>query len=232
MKIKKSGVYGIYLHNELVYVGQAKNLYKRYYEHRKPRTYNNPTYHTYNYPLYRSFRKYGLESFEFKCLHICDIEEMLKYEQEYYDKYKPKYNQIRPVANPSYNESVNIKQGLGKKLNSLTMKQIEDIRIDRFCGMSLSECFCKYSKYATNGQLEKIYYFDTFKHIRPDLKESCQVSYISNNAQGEKNPNSKLSNQDVKDIKHKYSIGMKGSNLAIEYQVHRTTIFRALKRNL
>ena len=232
MKIKKSGVYGIYLHNELVYVGQAKNLYKRYYEHRKPRTYNNPNYHTYNYPLYRSFRKYGLEAFEFKCLHICEIDKLLEYEQKYYDEFKPRYNQIRPIENPSYNENVNIKQGLGKKINSLSMEQIEEIRIDRFCGMSLSECFEKYKHYATNGQLEKIYYFNTFKHIRPELKESCQSRHILKNNKGENNPHSKLSNKDVQNIKTLYSNGIKPKELSIKFDVVKSTIHRALKRNM
>lgn len=78
-------IIGIYLiHNKINgknYVGQSKNIYNRWSQHR----YDSKTK---EYPLYRAIRKYGIDNFEFSILEECKIDELSIKEDYYIEKYK------------------------------------------------------------------------------------------------------------------------------------------------
>lgn len=89
---------GIYLIRNIksnkCYIGQAKHIGKRIYEH--IRSTNNPDRSDYNYPLHRAIRKYGIDNFELVILEACDNTILNEREQYWINKYDCKtqgYNQ-------------------------------------------------------------------------------------------------------------------------------------------
>ena len=92
---KICGIYRIEnLVNHKSYVGQAIDIYERWSEHKCAL---NGGYHN-NQHLLRSWRKYGIDSFEFTILEKCNrdvLNEREKYWVEYYDTYYNGYNQTK-----------------------------------------------------------------------------------------------------------------------------------------
>ena len=88
----KTGIYKITnLINGKSYVGQSRNIGKRWTNHRA--TSWDKTSKCYGYPLYRAFRKYGLTNFQFTILEECSIHELNEKEIYWIDTLKPEYNQ-------------------------------------------------------------------------------------------------------------------------------------------
>lgn len=80
--------------NNLIYIGQSVNIYKRWSNHRYSGF--NVNSREYNIPLYRDFRKYGLENFKFEIVEKCSKDELNEKEQywiEYYDSFFNGYNE-------------------------------------------------------------------------------------------------------------------------------------------
>lgn len=69
------GIYKITnLINGKIYIGQSRNIKKRWQNHKCAA--HNPNNKGYNYPLYRAIRKYGIENFRFEIIESCFIEEL------------------------------------------------------------------------------------------------------------------------------------------------------------
>lgn len=71
--------------NKKVYIGQSKNIYKRWYCHRSD-------YRNKNYPIYQAMRKYGIENFLFSIVEECSIENLSDREDYWiscYNSYVP-----------------------------------------------------------------------------------------------------------------------------------------------
>ena len=74
--------------NNMCYIGQSKNISKRWNNHKS--VYDNENSHGYNYYLYRAMRKYGIENFTFEIIEECDIDSLNEreiYWINYYDSY-------------------------------------------------------------------------------------------------------------------------------------------------
>lgn len=89
---------GIYKITNLIngnsYIGQAKNIKKRWNQEKN--TSKNPNDPGYNYPLMKAFRKYKIENFSFEVIEECKIEELNDREVywiEFYDTFFNGYNQ-------------------------------------------------------------------------------------------------------------------------------------------
>lgn len=79
--------------NNMCYIGQSKNIHKRWNNHKS--VYNNENAHEYDYYLYRAMRKYGIENFTFDVIEECDINSLNDreiYWINYYDSYNNGYN--------------------------------------------------------------------------------------------------------------------------------------------
>lgn len=85
----KERICGIYkitnLINGKMYIGQAQDIYKRWYAHKYSAFKKDNK--RYNVILYRAIRKYGLENFEFEILEECCVEELNEKEIYYINKY-------------------------------------------------------------------------------------------------------------------------------------------------
>lgn len=79
---------GIYLINNKInnhkYVGQAKNIKLRIYEHL--RSSFNPSRSDYGYPVHAAIRKYGIDNFDLQILEYCAVPQLNSREQ-YWIKY-------------------------------------------------------------------------------------------------------------------------------------------------
>jgi group I intron endonuclease len=85
MKIRKIGIYKVVSPSGKVYIGQSRNLYKRYYQYK--------SYHCKKQKhLYSSLMKYGFETHSFETLQVLpdDIcqDTLDNLEQVFIDKYK------------------------------------------------------------------------------------------------------------------------------------------------
>lgn len=87
--IEKCGIYIITnIINGHRYIGSAKNLYKRLYDHKWELNKNK---HTNNY-LQNAWNKYGEDNFEYGILEYCEENIRLNRETYYVDIIKPEYN--------------------------------------------------------------------------------------------------------------------------------------------
>lgn len=89
------GIYKIEnLMNKRAYIGQSKNILKRFANH-KIIAFNEKD-HSYNYPLYKAIRKYGLENFSFEIIEECLVKELNEKERfwiSFYNSFFEGYNQ-------------------------------------------------------------------------------------------------------------------------------------------
>lgn len=95
---KLNNITGIYQFinkiNNNSYIGQARNIAKRIYEHLRS-TYDDRM-EDYNYPLHKAIRKYGEDNFELILLERCEVKELNEREIYWitkYDSYRNGYNQ-------------------------------------------------------------------------------------------------------------------------------------------
>ena len=87
---RSGGIYSITnLKTGRVYIGQTKDLYKRWISH-KHLLLKNKHVNTY---LQRSFNKHGVDNFDFVLIEICDQSIITEREQYYIDNVKLCYNQ-------------------------------------------------------------------------------------------------------------------------------------------
>lgn len=90
--MNKIGIYKITNKtNEHCYVGQSRNIFKRWNDHSEIAF--NPNNKGYEYPLYRAMRKYGKENFTFEILEECSIEQLNEKELFWIKELAPTYNQ-------------------------------------------------------------------------------------------------------------------------------------------
>lgn len=80
----KTGIYKI-ICNGKIYIGSANNIDKRWKRHVNDLKKNKHV----NIHLQRAFDKYGIESFHFEIVELCNKEELLLKEQLYIDNFQP-----------------------------------------------------------------------------------------------------------------------------------------------
>lgn len=106
--------------NGKVYIGQSKDIYKRWNEHRiRP---FNPNRDDYDCVFYRAIRKYGIDNFNFEIIEECKKEELNK-KEKYWIKY---YNSFLGFKNCNgYNMTLG---GQNVVPHILTYPQVEEIQ--------------------------------------------------------------------------------------------------------
>lgn len=168
------GIYKIEnLINGKIYIGQSKNIEKRWTAHRtRPFNQNSKQYDS---PLYRSIRKYGLENFSFVVLEetlIEDLDNREKYWIEYYESHdKEKGYNLTDGGNSA-------------TFTILTRKHVDEIKLLLETDMSQQDIADKYNvnqrsiSYINTGETwieqGRTYPIRSFSILANDQKYHCQ----------------------------------------------------------
>jgi len=124
------GIYKITnLKNNHCYVGQSKDICKRWKEHISSSF--NTKRKEYAFPLCEAIRKYGVDSFCFETLEICSMEQLTERELYYYNILTPAYNQTVPSENPMAKKEVKQKHDTNCKDNGKHKNSRENLKLNR-----------------------------------------------------------------------------------------------------
>ena len=133
---------GIYLIKNNVnnrhYVGQSKDIERRWNEHRHSTFNTNAT--DYETPLHRAIRKYGIENFAFEILEVVPNHSELNSIE---NKYIAKYNSI----GKGYNQIITSRNGLSKEEINKKLELKYGVTKDKLYSQLMLDSFCKVASY-------------------------------------------------------------------------------------
>ena len=216
---RQSGIYKIIINNSF-YIGSACNLYQRLHQH-KSNLINNKHHNKY---LQNVFNKYKIVNFEI--ISICPKEYLLKMEQWFIDNLKPKYN-IRKEVHSNY----------GLKMSNETKIKHSKRALKWHKDFGFTKETIEKMKKAAKGRKPSIKTVEAAikanknRIYTDEIKNKMRLSAIKNrkeslnyNFKGEKNSQSKLKDSQILEIRKKIKDGVKGSMLALEYNVSKYCI--------
>lgn len=209
---------GIYLvenlaHKNIPYIGQAKDIYKRFNSHHIY-DYINPENSCYNTKFYQALRKYGIENFKVTILELCPSEELDQKEIEYiskYDSYHHGYNSTEGGQNwsenihsPEIEEKRKQTREKNQSLKSenhprakLTNEEVIIIRQRYIDGESVKEIYQDYSHiYSNIDTFRRIVLGQTYKSVG-NIPTQQQIRYT----------NAKFTDDQVRLIREQYATG-------------------------
>lgn len=228
----KTGIYKIEnLINHRVYIGQSKDIYKRYHSHHKSDCYNikSPAY---NFQIYQAIRKYGEENFIINVLEICEenqLDEKECYWIKYYNSYKNGYNATEGGqywSNNIHSEETEKKRKKTRELNQslkgqnhprakLTNNEVINIRQRYIDGESVKEIYQDYKLiYKNINTFRRIVLGKTYKEVG-NIPTKENIRYT----------NAKLTTDQVKEIRFLYeTTNTSLTELSKKYNVSAGTI--------
>lgn len=193
--------------NNKIYIGMSNDIQRRKHEHQTLANRGENMY------IHRAIKKYGIENFQFEIIETFDIEdrclmgEREKYWIQFYDSYKN-----------GYNETIggDIQQGRAK----LTQEDVIQIR-KRYANHE--RCMIVYEDYKDRiGRtgFNKIWKGETWKNIMPEIytEENKLYNKLHTGNVGSWNGRSKLTEQEVIDIRTRYKNGEPWQNIYPDYQ--------------
>lgn len=160
--MKKCGIYIIKNKlNNLVYVGQSVDIVCRWYAHRQSaRNREDQSHYT---KIHRAMNTLGIDNFYYEVLEECGYKELNDreiYWIKYYNSYNNGYNMT--LGGESNRGEVN-----GRAI--LTKDQVEEIRLAYGNKIGFKEVYEKYKRIISKRGLQKVWHFETWKHIYPEV---------------------------------------------------------------
>lgn len=210
------GIYRIInLANGKVYVGKSGNILERWNNHRKDLRSNKkrPNEH-----LQNSWNLYGKENFVFMVIEECSLEQ-LKEKEEYYINLFESYK-----SEKGYNIK-KISSGL-ERHSEETKKKISEANK----GKTVSEKTRYLMSLASSGRKWTEEQKRNLSEVRKNNYENSNLCELNKTYKGENNPNSKLTVQEIVEIREKFKSGRRKASLAREYKVGWSTIHRVVNR--
>lgn len=223
--------------NYIKYIGQAKDIYKRFKSHHLS-DYKNPNNSCYNTKFYKALRTYGLENFDIIILTLCPEEELDKQEIEYikkFDTYKHGYNSTPGGQNWSENvhskEAELKRQKTREKNNSLksdkhprakmTNEEVVSVRQRYINGESIDNIYKDYQdRYSNKGTFKRIILGETYKDVG-NIPTKSQVRHT----------NAKLTDKQVKEIRKRYETEkISYAKLGEIYGLSSSSVYQIIKR--
>lgn len=220
------GIYKITnLINNHSYIGQSVNIEARLKTHFKRAFTENESDPEYNKALYVAIRKYGKDNFKTEILEelpFASRQELNIRESFWITQYN--------TYNDGYNETFGgdgVSGALGEKHHNhkLTESDVIDIRYRwAACEESVQQIFEDYSYKIGKSGFKKIYTWQTWNHILPELYTEQNKNWHKQNAKnlfsfpGEQNPMSKLSNAQVIEARKRYQEGQTIKQIYEDYK--------------
>ncbi len=218
---------GIYKITNLInlhaYIGQSKNIEFRIKTHFKKAFIENSE--EYFKVLYRAIRLYGKENFKVEIL-----EELPDATREYLNSRESYWISYYDTYNNGYNETFGgdgVSGALGEKHHNHKLTEADVIAIrNRWaaCTESVQDIYNTYKDKVTKAGFTKIYTWQTWSHILPELntlenklwhKEKAKELYAH---KGETNPRSKLTDTQVIEARNRYNNGEASKAIYEDYK--------------
>lgn len=219
-KIITSGIYKITnTVTKEFYVGCSTNIQKRWQTHCT--RYKNVSSKEYNKPLYQAMREYGLNSFVIEILEeVPEIENIFK--REYF--YIKELNACENGYNEEYGGE---KHGRAK----LCADDVADIRERYGLLESKRNVYIDYSNKIGKKGFHKVWNGYTWPDIRMDVYTPENKAYYKNDtgSAGETNSRTKLTNEEVANIRVRKKAGEKQADV---YEEFKDRLTRGSFRNL
>ena len=216
--------------NGNAYIGQSVNIQLRFDSHRQ--RYLQKDGKEYNKVLYCAMRKYGLANFSFEVLEECAPSELAEreiYWIAYYDTYKNGYN-ATPGGDLRYN--VEGENHPNHKITEADVIYIRQLWASKT--ISTREMYYEYQDRIGKSGFKKIYTWQTWKKILPELnteenRKWHRENTISYSNCGARNPNARLTDEQYTDIKNRMKNGESLQSIFTDYKdyYHNYTSFYA-----
>ena len=211
--------------NDNCYIGLSIDIERRWHDHQN--RYQNINSAEYNKALYRAMRKYGIDNFQFEILELCNSDDLCSREQywiAYYDSYKNGYNET---------PGGDIIDTRGEKHPNHKLTKEDVIYIRQLWAsktISTKEMYYEFANKIGKSGFKKIYTWQTWKDILPELNTQENRDWHRNNIVsysniGEHNPNCKITDKEFQDIQQRYQNGESLRNIYLDYK----NIYKNLK---
>lgn len=213
------------------YIGQSVDIETRFKTHKSRALSTNQKVEEHDKALYRAIRKYGIDNFEFNIL-----ETLLTTDRDYLNERERYWIAFYDTYHNGYNETIGsdgVVGMFGEKHHNhkLTEKDVVDIRIRwHACVENVHEIYEDYKNRVTRSGFKKIYTWQTWKNVLPELYDKKVVAWHNEQAPklwgspGEKNPNSKLSDAEVWSIWERKYKGESTASIYIDFQKNNLTL--------
>ena len=202
-----SGIYKIKnIYNGKFYVGSSYDINKRWNCHKSFLSKNKHP----NPKLQASYNKHGKDLFEYNILELCDVDKLLKREQHYIDTLKPFYN-ILPIAGSP----------LGKKASNITKIKVSKIAKAMWQDPKMRKKILASTRTSEARQRARESALRIWKD--PAYRKQHSESLYGKG-------NSKLSPNDVREIRRLYSLGIGSPTICKMFRLKSTrSVFRILE---
>lgn len=190
------------------YIGLSVDIERRWKVHKQRYKYSSDK--EYEKVLYKAFRKYGIENFDFSIVEECPIEKLRereKYWINYFNTFHKGYNATEG------GEDLIPMPGEKHPNHKLTESDVIYIR-QLWASKTLStrEMYYEYQHIIGKSGFKKIYTWQTWKKILPELNTEENRKWHRENLEsyrnwGEKNPNALLTDKEYLQIKIRYKNG-------------------------
>lgn len=197
-----TGIYKIINNiNGKVYIGQSKDIQRRWTTHKNRAFVLNKEYNKY---LYRAFRKYGLDAFSFEVLEECQVDELDEKENQYIRQFHScvdtyGYNETCGYDFPQYGMS-----GEKHPNHKLTADDIYYIRECYNQHLKKEDVYNEFSNIISESGFHKIWLGQNWREIHMDVytEENRQYYLFQRNShKGSSNGRAKLNEDMVKNIR-------------------------------
>jgi group I intron endonuclease len=235
---KQAGIYLVVnMINSNSYVGQAKDIYKRFNSHHIY-NYKNVNNCCYDTKFYAALRKYGAENFKVSVLELCEEKDLNQKEIFYIKKYNSfygGYNSTEGGQNWSPNihsekteEKRKNTRDINKSLQSenhprakMSNEEVFKVRQRYINGETVKQIYEDYKdRYSSELVFKRIIFGETYKTVG-NIPSKSQIRYT----------NAKLTDTQVKEIRSKYQKGkISYDELGKEYGLCGSSISAIIKR--
>ena len=196
--------------NQHSYIGLSTNIEKRIKYHKTPYNWQRES----NKALYQAILKYGIDNFTFEILEECKVSELddkEKYYIQLYDTYKNGYNMTTGGEN---------NHGDAHPLHKLTKEDIIDIRL-RYDNLERKkDVYQLYRDRIGESGFSKIWKGETWTDIMMDVYTPENKEYHLHDTanKGSQNGRSKLTEEDVRNIRLRRKNSEKLSDVYEDYK--------------